>query len=671
MEHIKHSNVTTIHRGGKVFAGQGSEAEETELVYQNDYDRHDLSHSFKTTGKMGMLLPCLSLTLNTGDSLKANCNFTQRFQPLLSPIMSSIETHVHNFFMPMDVLDFGWKMFNTGGSDGSYNRPLLHFNSVGLTTGIDNQLSDLSKIAARSVDGFSLYGVNSLLQMFDYPLEYGVTEQKTVRFTYIGGIFTPSRLIAYSRIYNEKYRVPLLEVDEWTDQHQLNYNSVFTTCSGLLSGAIQGSKSLSDFVASIRSEMPAGWMDLGLHLLTDPQYNFVSSLTSVYYKYADNELLLGSMLENYIDASEGSFKTGANTTNNFDNFLFAWTINLMFGRTAPWERSRETLSLPFLQRGTFERLMLPVLTSHNNGANTLGVNTAGGPLSYYDEGGKVLGYQLGYGSGKSSNVYTTMSMNDLREMSAVTRFLELSARVGYKWDEWLKAFFGIQEKVHDPYEPVYIGGAKSNANVDSITCTADTEQANIGDFTGQAISGTSSDTMTINCPETGVVIGLFYSKPRQLFLGGYDRNNCKFADKFLYWFKEFEHLQEQPLFASEFGANLEHQDFECLNGNSDDLVNSTIIGYEPRYQEFKCHKSHIGGELLSNLQYWTCARSFMTLGESVKNNYDFQHVNPTDEAVNRIFQVDSVLADNFIVSFGWNIHVLSMLSTNTEPNNKL
>ena len=82
----------------------------------------DLSHLKRFTCDMGQLIPVLFLECVPGDTMQIGCEAVTRFQPLVAPILDSVDMYVHYFFVPTRLLldnDKDWETFLTGGKNGT------------------------------------------------------------------------------------------------------------------------------------------------------------------------------------------------------------------------------------------------------------------------------------------------------------------------------------------------------------------------------------------------------------------------------------------------------------------------------------------------------------------------------------------------------------------------
>ena len=93
----------------------------------------DLSHVKRFTCDMGQLIPVYFDECVPGDTRKIGMQCVTRFQPLVAPILDSVDLTVHYFFVPTRLLmdkEEDWNTFLSGGIDGkdeSVSLPLWHF----------------------------------------------------------------------------------------------------------------------------------------------------------------------------------------------------------------------------------------------------------------------------------------------------------------------------------------------------------------------------------------------------------------------------------------------------------------------------------------------------------------------------------------------------------------
>lgn len=72
---------------------------------------------------IGELIPCGCEFIMPGTTIKFGNEQLVRLQPMVAPAMVELRIDVHNFFVPLRLLDENWETFVTGGEDGEYSVP--------------------------------------------------------------------------------------------------------------------------------------------------------------------------------------------------------------------------------------------------------------------------------------------------------------------------------------------------------------------------------------------------------------------------------------------------------------------------------------------------------------------------------------------------------------------
>ena len=172
----------------------------------------DLSHVKRFTCDMGQLIPVYFDECVPGDTRKIGMQCVTRFQPMVAPILDSVDLTVHYFFVPTRLLmdkEEDWNTFLTGGKDGTDESVALP--EWGLAT-----FDETSNTNQPFSNGIS-YGKYSLWDYFGLPIPSNLDSvDSTVairRENHING-FAPR---AYNLVWNEFYRDPNLvdKVSTW------------------------------------------------------------------------------------------------------------------------------------------------------------------------------------------------------------------------------------------------------------------------------------------------------------------------------------------------------------------------------------------------------------------------------------------------------------------------
>lgn len=467
----------------------------------------NLSHFKRFTADMGQLIPVLFLECVPGDTMKIGCEAVTRFQPMVAPILDSVDMYVHYFFVPTRLLmdhEKDWETFLTGGKDGNDNSVSLPLWQFGNFSGGSSDSPN--------------------------PFSNGIRVYKYSLWDYFGLPWTPEGGATLIRDSN--------------------------------------------------------------HILAFPQraYNLV---WNEYYRD-----------ENLVDEVSLSNST----------VLYR-----------AWKKDYFTSSLPWQQRGISPALPI---------SGTL-------PLTFYTEAGEVPGYTPLNGkfgaigpSGEGSNILrfytssdasggglatskgitgtvnlenaTTFDVAVLREAFQIQRWLELNARAGVRYTEFLKAHFGLAPRDEVLQRPEYLGGTKSSIVVSEVLQTSSTVQPSPdgkekgspqGNLAGHGLGAMSDFICSYTAKEFGYIIGIASWMPKPSYQQGVNRMFSR-RTKYDFYFPEFAHLSEQAVTKGEIYAT------------GDEAHDSSIFGYQSCYAEMRYMPSMNCADMRDTFSYWHLGRKF-------------------------------------------------------------
>ncbi len=294
-----------------------------------------------------------------------------------------------------------------------------------------------------------------------------------------------------------------------------------------------------------------------------------------------------------------------------------------------WKKDYFTSALPWQQRGTAPALpisgVVPIdlsslvlgdptvgiadntnlasLRASRSGATgdfNLMVNSSLGKSADINElGGSVVSHN---GSVNLNNA-STFDVATLRQAFQIQRWLELNARGGVRYTEFLRSHFGIAPKDEVLGRPQYIGGTKSSIVVSEVLQTSRTEDdtstqkgSPLGRLAGHGLGATSDYICTFTSKEFGYIIGIASWMPKPSYQQGVNRIFSR-KTKFDFYFPEFAHLSEQAVTNGEIFAT----------GTSRD---SEIFGYQGAYNEMRYTPSFNCADMRDTFSYWHLGRIF-------------------------------------------------------------
>lgn len=485
----------------------------------------DLSHVKRFTCDMGQLIPVYFDECVPGDTRKIGMQCVTRFQPLVAPILDSVDLTVHYFFVPTRLLmdkEEDWNTFLTGGVDGkdeSVSLPLYSWD-VGFDGGhYANQESP--KKFPFSNSKFFKY---SLWDYFGLPLINQTAG-------YMGDVITTNKVHslpqrAYNLVWNEFYRDPNV-----VDKVDINNATI-------------------------------------LYRAWKKDY-FTSALPWQQRGVAPALPLSGTIP---VDISVGNVLIGS--------------------ESSPFKFVGKALS------DVYEATV-------NNSINSKTLETSSsGVSSYYQIKGTMNGSSLS-GSADLSNA-ATFDVATLRQCVQIQRWLELNARGGVRYTEFLRSHFGISPKDEVLGRPEYIGGTKSSIVISEVLQTSRTEDSTetqtgspLGRLAGHGLGASSDYICTYTSKEFGYIIGLASWMPKPSYQQGVNRIFTR-KTKFDFYFPEFAHLSEQAVTNGEIYAT---------GGASD----TEIFGYQGAYNEMRYSPSFNCADMRDTFKYWHLGRIFTTV----------------------------------------------------------
>ena len=196
---------------------------------------------------------------------------------------------------------------------------------------------------------------------------------------------------------------------------------------------------------------------------------------------------------------------------------------------------------------------------------------------------------------------TAATINDLRLAFQTQRLLERDARGGTRYNELIRAHFGVTVPDFRVQRPEFIGGGSSMVNVTPIANTA----GQAGDYVGQlgamgTVSG--SHDWTYSAVEHGVIIGLANVRGDITYSQGLERYWSK-STRYDFYYPVLAQIGEQAVLGKEI--------YYTLSGGNDD-----VFGYQERYAEYRYKPSRLTGLFsplaASSLDSWHLSEEFAT-----------------------------------------------------------
>lgn len=186
---------------------------------------------------------------------------------------------------------------------------------------------------------------------------------------------------------------------------------------------------------------------------------------------------------------------------------------------------------------------------------------------------------------------------DIRLGVQIQRFMELNARAGVRYTEFLRAHFGVSPTDARLDRPEFIGGSRSPVLFNEVLQTSSTDSVSPqGNMAGRGITADRSYIGKYRVQEFGLIIGILSVMPRATYQQGINRQWLR-QTRYDYYFPEFAHLSEQAIENREIYAEGTPQDME-------------IFGFQGRYNEMRFKPSLVTGQMRDTFDYWHLGRKF-------------------------------------------------------------
>lgn len=446
--------------------------------------------------------------------------------------------------------------------------------------------------------------------------------------------------------------------DEWMEDHMIldymqknNNGGLTATVNYFVDGRIVGTDFVPGVALSVAPFDPsnADQFDFEINALPLRAYRFI------YDEYFRDE--------NYIDVNPNTdFSRDGNDLDWLTNSYHVIWQYLTFCRKA-FEHDLYTTALPSAQRGNPVRFLSDVNLKYNSPTDLTKVVKAGQGLPAV--AGSVTIAQSGSNaylrdssndwlSLQSTSAYVDLSaatIENLRFYNSMQRYLELKARTGGRYYEYMLGQWGHAIDDAKINRPIYLDGSKTPVQISEVTQTSASDVQTgqpLGDLAGRGVAIGEDHRIEFTSPDCGFLFELCCVVPRT----SYGQGIAPMFKRFNYMdypLPSFANLGEEPVKKREL--------FATLAKNQDDAA----FGYQSRYYQFKYERDQIHGSMLGDLKHWNFARLF---DATPYNGEQFLEVDPSY----RQFAVTSKHYDHFLVTMWHDIQINRALPEHSIPS---
>lgn len=559
-----------------------------------------LPHNHYTTMRFGYLYPICYQECVPGDIYDLDLQAMIRVQPLIAPIMTNMTCEIHAFFVPSRLLWDDFVKYMTTVDDTTIP-PTPYEGSQPVWAQSDKDKSLKGIIVTNQIQG-TTYPQATRLQAYrkDHPnVPFG--DDAPALWDYLGfsrrfstGAVEEARPVDYLRrcyyfIYNEWFRDEnLQEAIDFKNDNEIQW---------CLYSSWQKDYFTSAFYDRQKGIAPA------LPITGYANTNFtVDSLPS--------DVGFDKAVVNSQQTNTGSFRLQT-TSLGTEGVNQVATFGFTQGQPTFPESAPATITMSDSKAKTFAQW----LTANNDVDLT----------------------NLG-----------TFSVNDMRDMFAIQRFLEGLMRGGSRYIEFLQYNYGVSPSDARLSIPERIGSISFNIQVDEVLQSSESANTPQGNQSGHATGVIQNQLGNYKCEEFGYILLICRIRPPAVYV---DRIPKEFFRKSLLeqYSPYFVNLSYQAIYQREIWAQ----------GNTNNTTgDAKIFGYQGRYDEMRERQSYVTGMMYNKLAYYANFRTFKT---APALNSEFLACVPDTD----IFAVTD--EDPFICNFFFDFKSLRPLPLISEP----
>lgn len=189
---------------------------------------------------------------------------------------------------------------------------------------------------------------------------------------------------------------------------------------------------------------------------------------------------------------------------------------------------------------------------------------------------------------------SAIGIRELRESSAIQRFLEFNNIWGGRYMEQLLARFGVRPQDYRLQWPEFLGAGSTKIQFSEVLQTAEGTDP-VGQMAGHGISIVGSNRYRRKIPEHGWIMVFMIVRPKTQYMQGQHRMWNR-VSRFDYLTPEFVGIGDQPVLIKELYADAADPDL--------------LFGYNQMYDEYRHIPSRVAGDFRDTLKYWHMAREF-------------------------------------------------------------
>lgn len=585
-------------------------------------DGFDLSRKFAFSAKLGELLPVFVEDVMPGDKFKINADWFTRTQPVTSPAYTRFGEYYDFFFVPYHLM---WRYFP---------QFVIQTNDDNWATGIQSK----SK------------------QFTQHPYISSLELLTTIRNanTYSGDSSSSQVVPTYKDVANRAFSYGALKLLEYLGYGKTATSNLIESGSLYVTAPLGSAVSSSSNVGNVAlNPFPlAAYQKVYMDFFRNTQWESPSpfAYNFDYLNGSSMKVPLPQNASGNADFYNNGLLTLRYTNYNKDYFL-GRLPEKQFGSEAVAAPLRSLAGVPYTESAIVNSSDKNVLSFL---ARPYGPETSGTTNVNY------IAYNTSYST-------AGIGALALRQAEFLQKWKEITQSGGTDYVSQIQKHFGVKPNNEMAHRSTYIGGFDNKFGIDEVINTNLSSSSFESNLAGKGVNA-GHGSLDFDVKEHGIIIGVYHMS----LLPEY---TTQMTDKFMtktmptdYVIPEMDNIGMQAVNAREFAGYL------TPYSSTNKVKMESIIGYVPRYAEYKTHVDKVGGVFSSTLSNWVTPLNKISAAQIQGGNTDF--VDDTffykvDSAIlNNVLAVNvdsTVDTDQFLINCGFDVKAVRNISRDGLP----
>lgn len=581
----------------------------------------DLSASNTYSISAGMLVPTLIRELNPGEKVELSVASMIRTQPLNTAAFVRSTQYYHAFFVPFKQLWSPWDNFINGvdyrqstlqkkAGDSipgfKFAKLILRLFQAGLLAGVHadkdgtNVISIGDPSKSRDQLGYSyVYGISRLLDMLGYGFEIGIRPKKylkefvwvddvDIRYDYgniVGGPDVEALANKPRDGHYQSYATnppgadALLRISSFADLCNLvfRYPKEFLSVpTGSTANKKVDRYSVTKNLEDLIYDCFGGYMFNPFRLLA------YQKIYADFYRRQDYEASrpdfynIDDQIGKELDITDDARLLG------IFSLRYRWLAKDYFTGVVPSE---------LFGLGNMSSKLTGLLgkdetinSGAGDGSGSYGISSRINDVTYHNGDGLI-------------------STRSVRAMFAIEKLLRLTRRAGdYDYISQTAAHYGVDVPRGRGDEVSFLGGWSSEIDISEVVTTAENKEGVAGNIYGRGVGVVKGKEINYEAKEHGLLMVITSVVPDSDYSAvGMNNFNMKLY-RGDYFHPEFQDLGLQPVFSDEL-AFCPYKEARVQGKDYDRNRNSVVLGFSPRYSEYKTAVDELHGEFRAGKEF--------------------------------------------------------------------